>query len=145
MLDTTGLIVDAVYMTVPASVWRYLQEHRNPRTVDGEYKTIRRYTQEKDRKRALANICRQYWFRARGKGRTNRFTWEPYHQYLTMPLVGQLVQCLVNKFRYRSSKQFALPFPQFEILDEDYGVWEMQALRGAAEMLQMEKEMSGAA
>ena len=104
MLDTTGLIVDAAYVTVPASVWRYLQEHRNPRTVDGEYKTIRRYTQEKDRKRALANICRQYWFRARGKGRTNRFTWEPYHQYLTMPLVGQLVQFLVNEFGCRSSK-----------------------------------------
>jgi len=141
MLDTTGLIVDAVYMTIPASVWTYLSLHPNPRTHHGKYKPIRRYTGEHSRKHRLAEICRQYWLPYQGYWNTNRCPGEPYHRYLTMALVGQLVRYLLYEFRCRLRPLFGPPFPRFRTPEEDYKVWEMQAVRGVQEMLHMEAEM----
>ena len=73
MLDTVGLIVDAVFITIPASVWTWLERRPNPRTADGKYRPTQRYHQDHFRKHFLSNICRYYWQGYRKPMERNRF------------------------------------------------------------------------
>jgi hypothetical protein len=138
MLDVAGLIVDAVFLTIPASVWTYLERHRNPRTSNGKYRPLQRYHQDFIRKHVLCKICRQYWRQRPSPAmQANRFPGQPYSAYLPMDLVEQLVQCLLNEFRYRKGS-FIHPFPRFETPETDYYTWELEAIGRVQEQLLVE-------
>ena len=143
MLDTAGLIVDAVFVTIPASAWSHLEHRPNPNTRDGKYRPIRRYHQNHFRKHCLANICRRYWSWYRAPRYRNRFPREPFYEYLPDELVRQLVSWLLDEFKNRENA-FVWPFPEFEIPESDYLNWKEQAIRGVQEMLQMGRELSRA-
>jgi len=140
MLDAAGVVVDATFVTIPASVWTYLQAHPNPRACDGKYKPMKRYHQDHFRKHILANICRTYWRGKRAGKETNRRPGEPFHEYLPMELVEQLVQWLVDEFQYRQNA-FIKPFPKFDIPPADYIRWKEEAQAGVREMLREEQEL----
>lgn len=137
MMDTAGLIVDAVYLTIPASVWTYLEAHPNPRTNNGKYRPIQRYRQDGIRKHVLCNICRQYWKSRVPLVQANRLPGQPCYAHLPMDLVEELVRCLLSEFRYRKGC-FVPPFPHFEIPETEYWTWEMEATQRVQETLQVE-------
>ena len=139
MLDAAGLIVDAVYITCPESVQRYLEKHPNPKTTDGQYRPWRRYQECQQRKHLVADVCRQYWRPWRHRGRSNREPGEPFRRYLQPKLVEQCVQRLLREFRNREYP-FKPPFPQFEIPEADYTTWQLQAIQGVQKMLEIETE-----
>jgi hypothetical protein len=140
MLDAAGVIVDATFLAMPASVTTFLREHPNPRTSDGKYKPMKRYHQDTFRKHFLANICRTYWRRKGNRKWTNRSPGEPFHEYLPMELITQLVQWLLDEFQYRQNA-FVDPFPRFIIPPGDYVTWKEQAVAGVQEMLLREQEL----
>ena len=137
MLDTAGVIVDAVCVTIPASVWRYLENHPKPRAPNGKYRPMQRYGQDFQRKHKLASICRQYWRLRAPTGWDDRFSGQPCFTYLPMDLVAQLARCLLDEFRFRQGA-FISPFPRFETSETDYWTWEIEAVQCVQETLQME-------
>ena len=136
-LDTAGVIVNAVYVTIPASAWTYLEDHPNPRAHNGKYRPMQRYGQDFERKHVLASICRQYWRLRVPKRWVNRVPGQPCFRYLPMDLVAQLVRCLLDEFRFREGA-FVSPFPRFETSETDYWTWEFEAIQRVQETLQME-------
>lgn len=144
MLDTAGLIVEAVYVTFPESVHQYLREHPNRKTCDGGYRPMKRYCEDFYRKHMVAVVCRRYWYPYRWAGDTNRRPNEPFFKYLPMDLVAECVRRLHQEFRDRANS-FVPPFPRFTTPQTDYEIWEMQAVRGVQEMLEMEVEELGRA
>ena len=143
MLDTAGLIVEAVWVTFPESVRRCLKEHPNPKTRDGGYRPMKRYVEGFNRKHLVAVVCRRCWYGYRKAGDTNRRANEPFHEYLPMDLVARCVRRLRQEFRARTDA-FVPPFPSFATPQMDYEIWEMRAVRGVQEMLEMEVELGPA-
>jgi len=129
--------VNAVYVTIPASVWTYLEDRPNPRTHNGKYRPMQRYGQDFERKHGLASICRRYWRLRVPKRWVNRDPGQPCFTYLPMDLVAQLVRCLLDEFRFHEGA-FISPFPRFETSETDYWTWEFEAIQRVQETLQME-------
>ena len=143
MLDVASLVVDAVYMSFPTSVTEHLRQHPNPRTCDGGYRPMKRYQQNFYRKHMIAVTCRRYWLPYRGRGRTNRPSWEPCRMYLTSELIGLCVRRLLHEFRHRENA-FLPPFPDFITPDEEYRTWEREAIQAVKEILELEGQLSRA-
>lgn len=138
MLDAAGLIVSAVFLAMPTSVTDYLKAHPNRRTQHGGYRPIDRYETDHDRKHWLCITFRNYHRRKRPRD-SNRREHEPLHEYLDMTLVAMAVRQLLGEFRDRSGR-FVDPFPVFVTSEADYVGWEIAAIRGVQEMLEVEKE-----
>ena len=143
MLDAASLIVDAVYVTFPASVKQRLLDRPNPRSNDGTYKPMKRYQQDFYRKHLVALTCRSYWRPVRDRGCSNRNPEEPCHRHLTPELVGLCVRRLLEEFRRRQNA-FCSPLPSFHTPEADYEIWEREAIHGVKDMLNIEVELARA-
>ena len=145
MLDAAGLILEAVFITFPASVKQHLLRNPNPKTADGGYRPMKRYHEHRWRKTIVANVCRRCWRPYRPPRQSNRKVGEPCHEHLPMDLVVLCARVLIQEFAWRQNA-FVDPFLVFDTPPEDYERWELQAMSGAQEMLEMERdEIAGAA
>jgi hypothetical protein len=139
-MDTAGLIVNAVYITLPASVKAYLLEHRNPRTRNGEYAVMSEYTLDFYRRYFIVVNCRRYWRPFSAPGYTTSAADEPCRRYLTVELIRNCVRSLLHEFRRRENG-FAPPFPAFHTPEEEYQVWERKAIQFIQHLLRIEAEL----
>ena len=128
MLDAAGVLVRAVYLTMPEVM------HKLKLT----WRPVKRYVEVQRRLHALCSL-----FRSRYKSRCED---EPLHKYLSHPIVVLGVQQLLSEIRWRTHdfvppKSRNDPMLEVDLKEWDYKGWERSAIDYVHCMLDAEKEI----
>lgn len=136
MLDAAGVLVRAVHSAMPPALIDWLQRHPNSNTHDGQYRPLKRYLTQHERKHYLCILFRNFHSKMR-PGQPNRKEGELLRQYLPPVLAARGIQQLLQEFRGRH-RDFGPPFPAIPLTEADYRQWQRAAVLGVREMLRAE-------
>jgi len=136
MLDAAGVVVRAVYDTMPASIVTWVEQNRNPRSRDGQYRAIKRFCTDHGRKSRLCDLFRRFYCRQRSE-HVNRQPGEPLREYLSSGLLVLAVRQLLWEIRERRHG-FGGFLPKIQVGTEEYVTWFLEATQRVEEHLDMQ-------